>query len=121
MAFFGLPLLFLSLSLSIVVLCFPSFLFFMSIFGFCFLLFALFVFCFKMSFVFVFLFVVLFCFESQYYMFFLCILFFVVVVFCVALVLFFLLDLGYLSKTSLKNIEIPKTPKMKNAEQKRTF
>ena len=37
--------------------------------------------------------------------------------FFVAFVVLFL-NVGYLSKTSLKNLEIPSTPKMKNAENK---
>ena len=39
----------------------------------------------------------------------------------VALVFCYFLNCDDLSKTSLKNLEIPKTPKMRNAEKKQTF
>ena len=104
---------------------FLSFLFLISVSGFCFFIFffVLFVFVSSCSFVFAFSFVVLFCLNHNIlFLLFVCIFFLLLLLFFVFLVWAFcyFLIFGNLSKTSLKNGN-SKTTKMKNAEKKQTF
>ena len=128
--FWGLPpfhFLFLSFSLSLSLSC--SFLSsFLSVSHFCIwfllFLFVLFVFFFQVVLLFLFSACCLSCFALNHnlrfvfalHLVFSLLLFFVFVAF----VFCYLLIFGSLSKTSLKNMEIPKTAKIKNAEEKRT-
>ena len=125
LAFFELPPFSLSLSLSLLLFfLLPSFLFFIFVSGSCFL-FLLFASLLQdvLLFLFVFFFCFLSCFVLNHHVGFM---FALHLVFWLLLSLFFLLCyfvvffwiLGNLSKTSLKQMEIPKIAKMKNAQKK---